>query len=107
MFIAKVVGKSMEPTIPDGSYCIFRYEPQGSREGKVVLAESRLVSDPETNQKFTVKRYHSEKEYSGEDGGWSHKKIILSPDNKGFEDIILENASENDYKIVAEFVAVI
>jgi phage repressor protein C with HTH and peptisase S24 domain len=107
MFIAKVVGKSMEPTIHDGSYCIFRYEPQGSRDGKVVLAESRLVSDPETNQKFTVKRYHSEKEYSGEDGRWSHKRIILSPDNKDFKDIILENASENDFKIVAEFISVI
>jgi predicted helicase len=107
MFIAKVVGKSMEPTIPDGSYCIFRFEPQGSRDGKVVLAESRLVSDHETNQKFTVKRYRSEKEYSGEDGLWSHKRIILSPDNKDFEDIILENASENDFKIVAEFISVV
>ncbi|MGC8555342.1 MAG: S24 family peptidase, partial [Candidatus Acidulodesulfobacterium sp.] len=92
----------MEPTIPDGSYCIFRYEPQGSRNGKVVLAELKSLLDPETNQKFTVKRYYSEKEYSGEDGRWSHKKIILSPDNKDFEDIILENASESDYRIAAE-----
>ena len=107
MFIAKVVGKSMEPTIPDGSYCIFRYEPQGSRNGKVVLAELKNHLDPETNQRFTVKRYRSEKEYSGEDGQWSHKRIILSPDNKDFEDIILENASESDYRIVAEFIAVI
>ena len=107
MFIAKVVGKSMEPTIPDGSYCIFRYEPQGTRDGKVVLAESRLVLDHETNQKFTVKRYLSEKKYSNEDGRWLHKRIILSPDNKDFEDIILENASENDYRIVAEFISVI
>ncbi|RZV40578.1 MAG: S24 family peptidase [Candidatus Acidulodesulfobacterium acidiphilum] len=107
MFIAKVVGKSMEPTIPDGSYCIFRYEPQGSREGKVVIAEMMHELDPETNQKFTVKRYHSEKEYSEEDGNWLHTRIILSPDNKDFENIILENASENKYKIVAEFISVI
>ena len=107
MFIAKVVGKSMEPTISDGSYCIFRYEPQGSREGKVVLAEMMHELDPETNQKFTVKRYHSEKEYSEEDGNWLHTRIILSPDNKDFENIILENASENKYKIVAEFISVI
>ena len=26
MFITKVVGKSREPTIKDGSYCIFRFE---------------------------------------------------------------------------------
>ena len=54
-FIAKVVGKSMEPTIPDGSYCIFRFERGGSRNSKIVLVKSRLVSDPE-NGKFTVKK---------------------------------------------------
>lgn len=106
MFIAKVVGKSMEPTIPDGSYCIFQLERGGSRNGKVVLVESRLVSDLETNQKFTVKRYKSEKEViDGE--RWMHKRIILSPDNKNFKDIVLENVSENDFKVIAEFVSVI
>ncbi|MHB1697451.1 MAG: S24 family peptidase [bacterium] len=105
MFIAKVVGKSMEPTIPDGSYCIFQLERGGSRNGKVVLVESRLVSDPETNQKFTVKRYKSEKEVA--DGErWAHKRIILSPDNKNFNDIVLENVSEGDFKVIAEFVSV-
>ena len=108
MFIAKVTGKSMEPTIPDGSYCIFRFERGGSRDGKVVLVESsKFVADPETNQKFTVKRYKSEKEYLEEDGRWLHKKIILSPDNKDFDDIVIENAPETDFKVVAEFVSVI
>ncbi len=106
MFIAKVVGKSMKPIIPDGSYCIFRFERGGSRNGKVVLVESRRVSDPESG-KFTVKKYKSEKEYSEENGQFSHKKIILSPQNKEFKDIILENATENDYKFIAEFIAVI
>ncbi len=107
MFIAKVVGKSMEPIIPDGSYCIFRFERGGTRNGKVVLVESRKVPDPETNQKFTVKKYRSEKEYSKESDQQVHKKIILSPQNKEFEDIVLENATETDYKVIAEFVAVI
>ncbi len=108
MFIAKVAGKSMEPTIPDGSYCIFRFERGGSRNGKVVLVESsKFVADPETNQKFTVKRYKSEKEYLEEDGRWLHKKIILSPDNKDFDDIVIENAPATDFKVVAEFVSVI
>ncbi|PIV12380.1 MAG: hypothetical protein COS48_01065, partial [Candidatus Omnitrophica bacterium CG03_land_8_20_14_0_80_43_22] len=72
MFIAQVVGKSMEPTIPDGSFCLFRFERGGSRNGLVVLVESRLVTDPETSQKFTIKRYKSEKE-TLPDGGWRHK----------------------------------
>lgn len=106
IFIAQVVGKSMEPTIPNGSYCIFRFERGGSRNGLVVLVESQLVADPETNHKFTVKRYRSEKENL--DGGqWRHKKIILSPDNKEFKDIVLENVSGDDFRVVAEFVEVL
>ncbi|MDP3042134.1 MAG: S24 family peptidase [Candidatus Omnitrophota bacterium] len=103
MFIAQVIGKSMEPTISDGSWCLFRFERGGSRNGLVVLVESRLVADPETNQKFTIKRYKSEKEDLG-NGQWRHKKIILSPDNKDFKDIVLENISGEDFRVVAEFI---
>ncbi len=105
MFVAKVVGKSMEPTIPGGSYCVFRFERGGSRNGLVVLVESRQVTDPETHQKFTIKRYKSEKIQT--EDGWRHKKIVLSPDNKKFKDIVLENVSEDDFRIVAEFLNVI
>ena len=106
MFIVQVVGKSMEPTIPDDSWCLFRFERGGSRNGLVVLVESRMVSDPETHQSFTVKRYHSGKEDLG-NGQWRHKKIILSPDNKEFKDIILENVSGDDFRVVAEFIEVL
>jgi hypothetical protein len=106
MFIAQVVGKSMEPKIPDGSWCLFRFERGGSRSGIVVLVESRQVSDPETHQSFTIKRYHSEKEDLG-GGQWRHKKIILSPDNKEFKDIVLKNVTGDDFRVVAEFVEVL
>jgi hypothetical protein len=106
MFIAKVVGKSMEPTIPDGSYCVFRLEKGGSRGGLPVLVESRQVSDPESFQRFTIKRYKSEKQQFP-DGTWLHKKITLSPDNKDFQAIVLENVPEDDFRIVAEFVDVV
>ena len=106
MFVAQVIGKSMEPTIADGSYCIFRYDQGGSRNGKVVLVESRQVTDPESNQKFTIKRYRSEKEKL-ECNQWRHKKIILSPDNRAFKDIILKNVSGDDFRVVAEFICVI
>lgn len=105
-FIAQVVGKSMEPTIPDGSWCIFRFERGGSRNGLVVLVESRLVTDQETSQQFTIKRYKSEKEALA-DGGWRHKQIILSPDNKQFKDIVLNNVTGDDFRVVAEFIEVL
>ena len=103
MFIAQVAGKSMEPTIPDGSFCIFRFERGGSRNGLIVLVESRLVTDPETHQSFTIKRYHSEKQDLG-GGQWRHKKITLSPDNKDFHDIVLKDVTGEDFHVVAEFI---
>jgi hypothetical protein len=33
MFVAQVVGKSMEPQIPDGSYCLFVAPVEGQRRG--------------------------------------------------------------------------
>ncbi len=106
MFVVQVVGKSMEPIIPDSSYCIFQFEKGGSRNGKVVLVESRQIPDPETGQNYTVKRYMSEKQYF-EDGTWMHKKITLSPANQGFEDIVLENVAGDDFRVVAEFIEVV
>jgi SOS-response transcriptional repressor LexA len=106
MFIAQVVGKSMEPTIKDGSWCLFRPDQGGSRNGKIVLVESRRITDPETRMSFTIKRYHSEKEHSP-DGTWIHKKVTLSPDNKDFNNIILENVREDEFHVVAEFMEAI
>jgi hypothetical protein len=105
-FIAKVVGRSMEPTIPDGSPCLFCFERGGSRNGKIVLVESRQVTDSETHQRYTIKRYLSEKK-ALEGDQWVHSKITLSPDNKEFDDIVLENVSEEDFKVIAEFVQVL
>lgn len=34
MFVAQVVGRSMDPDIPDGSYCLFTAPVEGSRQGK-------------------------------------------------------------------------
>ena len=46
------------------------------------------------------------KEYF-DDGKWQHKKIILSPDNRKFKDIVLEKVSGEDFRVVAEFVEVV
>jgi len=66
MFVAQVVGKSMEPAIPDGSYCLFTAPIEGTRQGKTV--QLRDAADPETGQRYTIKRYESEKEKHGESG---------------------------------------
>jgi hypothetical protein len=106
MFIAKVEGHSMEPGIPSGSYCVFRMDPGGTRNGKAVLVQSHHIDDPENGGKYTVKRYSSEKNLFP-DGTWNHKIITLSPDNKAYKDITLKNIEADSFKVIAEFVCVI
>ena len=105
MFVARVVGKSMEPMIPDGSYCLFRSPVTGTRKGRTVLVQLRDAVDPDTDQRFTVKRYKSEKT-TGEDG-WRHFKIVLEPVNPDFQPIELTADDEDTVAVVAELVEVI
>ncbi|HEY5039973.1 MAG TPA: DNA/RNA helicase domain-containing protein, partial [bacterium] len=104
-FVARVVGKSMEPLIPDGSYCLFRRYTGGSREGKIVLAQSAAIQDPENSGSFTVKKYHSEK-VEGQDDDWSHAKIELHPINKNYKPIVL-SSGDGEINVLAEFQRVI
>jgi type III restriction enzyme len=106
MFVAKVVGRSMEPRIHDGEYCVFRANPVGSRQGKIVLAQYRGPADPDNGGSFTVKRYSSEKVGEGNEG-WKHTRITLSPLNPEFKPIELSAESENEVKVIAEFIAVL
>src|SRR3984957_3827748 len=58
MFVAQIAGHSMEPRIPDGALCVFRYGVVGSRQDRLVLVENLETSG---NNRYTVKRYESEK----------------------------------------------
>jgi DUF2075 family protein len=111
LFVAQVVGESMNRRIPNGAWCLFRANPQGSREGKVVVVEHRGIADPETSGRYTVKVYSSEKR-PAEDGGWRHTRVTLRPDTDraGFEPIVIEVDDETEgsgFRVVAEFLAVL
>ena len=101
MFVARIAGRSMEPRIPDASLCVFRAGVTGSREGRLVLVE---YLGGGTNDRHTVKRYHSRK-HQKPDGTWWHDKIRLEPLNPEFE--AWELNPEEDFHIVAEFVQVL
>ena len=106
MFVAQVVGKSMEPAIPDGSYCLFRSPVGGTRFGRTVLIQLRDVMDPETGERYTVKRYEkSEKNFPGD--SWSHVTVTLKPTNPNFQPIVLTVAEEGALQVIAEFVEVV
>jgi len=105
MFVAQVVGHSMEPMIPDGSFCLFFAPVAGSRQGKVVLAELRDGLDPETGERYSVKRYTSAKMET--EDGWRHVEVSLEPVNHDFAPLTLAVDDERDVHVVAEFVAVV
>ena len=105
MFVAQVVGKSMEPVIPDGSYCLFRAPVIGTRQGKIVLVQLRHAIDPDNGERYTVKRYRSEKVTDGD--SWRHARITLKPINPAFQPIEITGAEEGELQVVAEFVEVL
>lgn len=99
MFVARIVGRSMEPQIPDGSLCVFRRGVTGSRQGRLVLVEAL---DSGANDRYTVKRYRSEKTQNAS-GEWTHERIRLEPLNPEFAAWDLD-PEEDRYRILAEFV---
>ncbi len=105
MFAAQVVGKSMEPAIPDGAWCLFRAPVEGTRQGKIVLAQLRDATDPETGQRYTVKRYKSRKAKDGD--SWRHEEIILDPVNQNFEQMVITGTDEDELHVIAELIEVL
>lgn len=106
MFVCRAVGRSMEPTIRDGDYLVFRAKPVGTRQGKIVLAQYRGPADPDSGGAFTVKRYSSEKVRDAEEG-WRHTKVTLSPTNPEYSPIMLSESDSESVQILAEFVTVL
>lgn len=100
LFAAHVVGRSMEPRIPDGSLNLFRLHPVGSRQNKILLIERFGVLDE--TARYTVKRYTSKKAYRGDE--WQHEQIRLEPLNPEFEAWDVE---PDGFAVVAEWLRVI
>jgi uncharacterized protein len=108
LFVVQVDGESMNRRIPNGSWCLFKEIPAGSRQGKVVLVSHREISDSDTGGHYTVKIYDSRKKIY-EDGTWQHTSIYLHPDTTtpGYSPIILEADHSEELLVIGEFVAVL
>jgi SOS-response transcriptional repressor LexA len=105
MFAARVVGRSMEPLIPDGSLCLFRASVVGSRQNKRLLIQR--IGSSDSSAEFTVKKYTSKKAPTGEDQ-WRHTSIHLIPLNPEFEAMEFGPEDEHrQFRVIAEFVQVL
>jgi SOS-response transcriptional repressor LexA len=100
MFVACVVGRSMEPLIPDGSACIFRAPVTGSRNLRHLLIEK--FDETDFASRYTVKRYarRGPRDESAE----RETPIRLEPLNPEFEAFEL---TSDKFRVVAEFVQVL
>jgi uncharacterized protein len=106
-FVCKIVGESMNKVIPNGSYCLFKQDEGGSRNGKIVLVQSTNINDSEFGSGYTVKEYHSRKSTTGDQ--WSHDSIVLKPlsyDPK-YNNITLSSDDLETFKVIGVFEKII
>ncbi len=106
-FVCKVVGESMNKKIPNDSWCLFKKDPGGSRDGKIVLVHHNYKQDADFGNGYTVKVYESKKIVTEE--GRIQMSITLKPqsNNPDYKDIVLERDELSDLKVEGIFVEVL
>jgi uncharacterized protein len=108
LFLAQVIGESMNKVIPSGSWCLFRANPGGTRHGKIVLVELRNRYDPETQGRYTVKQYIRERIFLDSDSnGESRIELWPNSDDSTFQKITLMEEQGDDFFVVGEFLSII
>lgn len=103
MFVVQASGSSMEPKIHDGDYCVFRANPAGSRQNKIVLAQHISEYDADYSGAYTIKQYRSIKG-TDEFGVWHHEEIYLEPLNKNYTPILIRQEDADEFQVIGEFV---
>ena len=106
-FVCKVIGESMNKVIPNNSWCLFRKDTGGSRNGAIVLVHQSNFKDSDFGNGYTVKYYESNKTVSEE--GYQHNSIILKPksENPKFKNIILDDDASIEFKVVGLLVEIL
>lgn len=108
IFACHVEGESMNKIIPDGAICLFRLNPGGSRNGKIVLVECADAQDGDAGSRYTVKEYQSFKVRTAD--GTENLQILLKPRSTNRALAPIELSKEDDdyrYRVVGEFLGVI
>ena len=103
-FVSQVRGDSMEPRIKDDDYCFFRADVPLSRNDKIVLVQHHSINDLDNGGRYTVKKYKS---YKSKEPSKLNDVVELLSLNKKYETIVLEDESDEDFKVVAEFIQVL
>jgi DUF2075 family protein len=107
LFVARIYGESMNRVIPDGAWCVFRRNPVGTRNHKIVVAQLRDYSDSDNGGAFTIKRYESIKRATSDE--YSENTLIrLKPESTIDKYKAIEiAANDENVWIVAEFIRIL
>ncbi len=101
-FVARARGHSMEPLISDGALCIFR-ATDGLPHGEIVLVQYQGPADPDTGGSYTVKRLSVvDRPHTATLG--RKRTITLEPLNPAHQPIVIDEARDDDVKVLAVFV---
>lgn len=107
MFVAQMIGRAMEPQIPEGAYCLFeRQRDGGAWQGRIVLVHHRDLYDPETGGHYTVRRYAQEQR-PGASKSPQTRIVRLLPLHPDYAPLVLERVSPGERHVIAEFLAVL
>lgn len=105
MFVARVRGRSMEPMIPDGAWCLFRLASLAEAGPRPMLV--RLLGEDGESGRFTVKDIQPEWQTS-EDGVKECVALTLTPRNKAYPTQRLERGTRPlEVQVVAELLEVL
>ncbi len=108
MFVAQVVGKSMEQGVPDGSYCLLRRFEAAVAPSPVALDRRRVIvelregAESDLGGRYTLKRWRVSKLDPSE----GVLEVELCPDNRSYRSIRMRR-SDGEIRVVAELLEVL
>ncbi|MEI6882435.1 MAG: DUF3427 domain-containing protein, partial [Bacteroidota bacterium] len=106
-FVCQVFGESMNKIIPNNSWCLFKKDPGGTRNGSIVLVYQRNFKDSDFGNGYTVKYYESNKTVTEE--GYRHNTITLKPnsDNPEYKNIVLNESEDVEFKVEGIYIKIL
>ncbi|WP_370263321.1 helix-turn-helix transcriptional regulator [Limnobacter sp.] len=107
MFVARFHGDTMDKRIPPGALCLFRFNPQGARNGKILLVQHPQIPTSEHDAHCVLKRYKTHKVFDG--SGRAHTEVHLCPESRNpAHQVFIMSAEEADHMlVVAEFMGLV
>lgn len=103
MFVAQVVGNSMEPLVPDGAYALFKGPVDPPYDNRVLLCQHRRIQGPDAS--YALKRVRRT-ERPGPDGQ-PRPALLLQSENPAYAPIELTEQEGAELTLLGELVEVL